>query len=639
MVGCFPDPEEDEIVYSMCARFRDRMDYSSNRSIVQELFSSGNVVATLEFPSHLSALVANLSPRNDLTVDYLIDKHTLLPLFSPFLPLERVKRIREDMAGDRGLAIHMRVGLMASQLHLPEWIRYCPVCLEADKANFKESYWRRTHQATGVEVCPIHHVMLENGITRKQVNHPRYRFISAETAAQVKPARPSNTHIFGPMLEMIAQDVAWLLNQNLPPLPFDSFKDRYLWLLSDRGLVTHRTRLRIRELVEEFKAFYQADFLKLLNCQIEENVTENWLLRLIRSEANAHSPVRHLLLMHFLECTAEEFFNLAVEEKPFGNAPWPCLNFVCQSHPESVILTCDSRSSPYVEGKPIGTFACPCCGYVYARTGPDLSEDDKYKPGKIVAFGPVWDAKLKELWLNPEVSLREIGRQLDVDPRTVKRHAARLGLLFPRPGRQCSPLRTQELLRSEKSKAVLPDVLLAHQTEWLTLRAENPNASITQLRHLKPGLYSWFYRNDRNFLERQKPERRKRVKEPVSRVDWAMRDEQLAVAVKPAVSRLKKRPGRPVQITISAIGRELGQLGLIQQHLDKLPLTAQVLKEVVETREAYGLRRIEWAIEQYRQECTRPKRWDLIKRAGVERLASYPQIRDAINEGLQALNI
>jgi hypothetical protein len=94
-----------------------------------------------------------------------------------------------------------------------------------------------------------------------------------------------------------------------------------------------------------------------------------------------------------------------------------------------------------------------------------------------------------------------------------------------------------------------------------------------------------------------------------------------------------------VQITETAIARDIGQLANIQKQLDKLPLTAQVLAEVVETREQFAVRRVEYAAECFRQENVYPKEWQLVRRAGLRLdMEAAQQVKKAIAAALASLD-
>jgi hypothetical protein len=117
-------------------------------------------------------------------------------------------------------------------------------------------------------------------------------------------------------------------------------------------------------------------------------------------------------------------------------------------------------------------------------------------------------------------------------------------------------------------------------------------------------------------------------------MDWKKRDAEYAIRVRAAVTNLRNNPGRPVQVTRTAIGRAVGATTLLRQKLHKMPLTAQVIAGVVETRVEYAVRRIRWAAECYAREHTMPSRWQLILRANVYSLRSIPEVKSAADAAL-----
>jgi hypothetical protein len=176
-----------------------------------------------------------------------------------------------------------------------------------------------------------------------------------------------------------------------------------------------------------------------------------------------------------------------------------------------------------------------------------------------------------------------------------------------------------------------------NRVDWLSLREENPEAGGKLLRNLSPRVYMWLYRNDREWLKAYMPPRKQTVSP--SRVDWESRDTQWAIATKLSAERLKNALARPVQITVTAIARDIGQLANIQKHLDKLPLTAQVLAELVETREQFAVRRVEYAAEHFLDENVCPQRWQLVRRAGLRPdIEATQQVKEAIAAALESLD-
>ncbi len=391
MIGCFPDPYPDELLYSVCARFHERVQYPNKKHTIRELFGDEAAIAVVDLPSNLRNLTLALPAGSPYTVEKLIYQHTLLPYFAPFLHPKQFRQVSADMEGSRGPAIHMRSGLMASVVQPPEWLRFCPECAQEDKQQFGESYWHRLHQIPGVEVCPKHQVRLLDSQVRVQNPATRHEFITAGQGIKL-PKSQSYTlkDLHHNILLKIAQNAAWLLEEHISPLGLTILLKRYRELLAERNLATYNGRVRVSKLLEEFKRFYPEDLLQRLQCKIDTESEHNWLLRLVRSPKGSQHPLRHLLLIQFLGHNAESFFKLPKQFKPFGTGPWPCLNRTSNHFRQSVIEECKITYSQE-HGKPIGTFCCTC-GFIYCRTGQIGQKKIDYallKSERSVLFGRI----------------------------------------------------------------------------------------------------------------------------------------------------------------------------------------------------------------------------------------------------------
>jgi hypothetical protein len=114
VIRCFPDPHPDELFYSICARYSDRMRFPSIRALNRDLFGSPAVLPSIAFPSRFAALLENLSDVYDYSLDKFINEHTLFPLFRPFLPQDRVLLLEEAMRGEKGSGSYTRIGISNS---------------------------------------------------------------------------------------------------------------------------------------------------------------------------------------------------------------------------------------------------------------------------------------------------------------------------------------------------------------------------------------------------------------------------------------------------------------------------------------------------------------------------------------------
>ncbi|MDK2920039.1 MAG: hypothetical protein PWQ37_2772 [Candidatus Petromonas sp.] len=76
---------------------------------------------------------------------------------------------------------------------------------------------------------------------------------------------------------------------------------------------------------------------------------------------------------------------------------------------------------------------------------------------------------------------------------------------------------------------------------------------------------------------------------------------------------------KPERITISLIGSKLGIRGLLEKHLDKMPLTKQYLNSMKESRRDFQLRRVKWALQELKSQGEIPKLWKVLRKAGIKK--------------------
>lgn len=636
-IGHFPTPYPDELVYSICARYSRRVAYPDAKSVLQELFGSATATAVIDLPNRLRKPATGLPAGTSLTTDRLIAWHTFLPFYSAFMQPERVRQVRKCMEGSSGPVAHMSSGAMASRIPTPDFMKYCPVCVIEDEKQLRETFWHRLHQLPGVEDCPSHQVFLEYSCVGFHVRRKPIQFIPAMRATQATTVRcvdiENRDHR---ALLQLARDAEWLLEHPSHGTSPKALHTRYLLLLVEHGLATHTGSIYVKRLLGEFTRYYSPSLLRLLHCEFQRRDIEksNWLLRLVHRQKHAQHPLYHLLLIQFLGCTVKKFFELPEELRPFGEGPWPCLN-PATSHYKQPVITEFQLGDRLRYGKPTGKFSCEC-GFAYARAGPDSSPEDRFRVGRIISFGQIWEAKLKQLWKDSSLSISEIGRRLSVDPLTVRRHTARLGLPLSRSDMRWKQLPPATQLKGEAVSAAREKKRHRCRPKWLSALKQQRELTLKELRCKLPREYAWLLQNDSAWMDRHKPHSRRRNLLTYS-VDWKRRDVEYVAAVKAAASRLKEVHSRPVRVTRTAIGRALGAITLLRQKLHKMPLTAQALSGVVETREQYAVRRVWWAAGLYCGEDVLPREWQLVMRANVYTLRRVSEVECAVEGAMSML--
>jgi hypothetical protein len=603
MIGLFLDGWPDELFYSICARTYDVYSPIRKDVFARMLFGERSITASPDFPGYLGAFAANLAPEFDLTVNEIISLHTLFPAYAPFLPRARRIRLVEMMERSNANGIHTLIGVNASRVPHPTNLRLCRSCLNADQAEFEEPYFHRVHQLPGVLVCPLHGEPLVNAPVKYSSKRLRYDFVSAYHVASATVASSLEVNDASrSALIHLSKEFLWLLTYGAKIDHDLADTNRIIKRLGyDHGYISWTGRINSKNLIADFLNFYSAtSVLSLLNCTLDKDIADNWLIRLVRDNDQTQSPVQFILLANFFGISLESFFKTSSEISPFGQGPWPCLNKACEKY-KTLAINEFNLSTSGSKSKPTAIFECEC-GFRYARKGPDRIEEARFKISYIVDFGHVWKRKLLEL-TQANAGLRAKARILGVDTNTINFQTEKL--LYPK-----------EVQRNGEETPL--DQREKYRNAWLELLDQYAAESLSSVRARRPAIYAWLYRNDHEWLmeTNSSVDREQAITAP--RIDWDKRDGWLIIEVDAAALRLA-RIDPPIWLCPTAILRETGFQSMIEHNINKLPLTSQRLAELAETPEIYAIRRIESASRAFTAEGIKPKRWQLIRRAGVDR--------------------
>ena len=160
MISFFPEVYPDELAYSLFARYGVRSGYTHYRAIADDLFTSHTAKPNLEFIIELSQ-DAYRAITSIMPFERFILNHTMFPYYARFLPVERrQKAFWHLISMDKRFndSLYMR----RNKTQHRQWLRYCPLCVEADRERYGETYWHRVHQLDHIDICPIHGCYLHN---------------------------------------------------------------------------------------------------------------------------------------------------------------------------------------------------------------------------------------------------------------------------------------------------------------------------------------------------------------------------------------------------------------------------------------------------------------------------------------------
>lgn len=606
MLSSFPAPYPDELLYSMLARYHIRHGNIVVKDTLREVFGNSKLATAYEFPCSIDRLVSNLPMYYGHTAEDLIQNNTLFPFYTVFLPENRTKLIRDSMKNDMGKDVHLICGITASRISSPQYFRFCPLCNQEDLASYGEFYWHRLYQLPGIEVCIKHGIRLAESTIP---THNIHDFVAAN-AFNCHYSSTNNQETSDVEYRLnceFSKEVIWLLESYQRVHRLNNIRDRYLTELIKNGFATPTGRVFQRELVQSFITYYGHNYLRQLQSDIDTDSKDSWLTCIVRKHRKTFHPISHILMIRFLSGKIENFINNEISYHPFGEAAWPCLNIAAEHYKESVIK--EIRISYSSDSKKvIGTFCCSC-GFVYTRTGPDQSAEDRFRFDKVKAYGTEWEKKL-EAYSIQQLGLRATARRLKVDPMTIKRYMATLALKTP------NVENNYERLKHPPAK-YYEDVRTHYRNKWMKLFLLNSTKTKTELRNMSEVLYIWLYRNDLGWLNAIKYHENANVNKS-ERIDWVKRDKELYKLVDNAIQELRALKGKPVRITISVVGKRINRKTLLEKHLEKLPATKEYLQNNIEGIDKYHQRKVAWAINKLLQEKQDLVKWRIIRAAGIK---------------------
>lgn len=600
MISFFPSFFNDELLYSALARYHKRSGNINCKETLVTLFGKSTLSAVVDFPANLETLCKNIV-TNKYTPDYLIDNHTLFPYYQPFLSDNKILTIKEQMAFGNSDHLYLSLGLAPSKVKGPDYLRYCLSCYQGEVERYGEAYWHRTCQLPGVLVCPIHKTALfTSDIPIRNKQHKHQFFTLDEQRIELgKKIAISESH-FGYLL-FIAEQSLRLLNESNLLTGIEKIRQFYLLELKERGLLTSNRRIKVSELVTEFLNTFEYSFLQLLGSNFDAYDKDTWFHKVLRKPRTACHPLRHLLVLYFLQQELPgNLVNLNMAEHPFGKGPWPCLNRAATHYQELLIHDC-VVTQDYRTGRPIGSFTCKECQFSYSRSGPDSTDEDKYKIGKVKNFGDVWKDKLSRLYSIEKLSMRKISSELGVSPKTVKRYIEKS--IYER--------------ETGAGKNAKENKKKKYQETFIKLKNEYPSFNRTQLRNTNPAMYAWLYKYEKDWLFRNLP--LSHIGNNASiQIDWNKRDNEYSfLIIKKAIEIFMEYPLK--RVTKTGIARKLDLLPKIANQIDKLPICRVILADITETVEEFQIRKVRFYAKKFRKESIPYTQSSLMKIAGLKK--------------------
>lgn len=310
MINFLPQLYDNELFYSVIARYRRMCGMVSGRAFIRDLFGEFVVITSSNFPQYIRNFIGNLPPTSKVTTKEIIEKHTLFNFYTSFLNEEKADHIYETMGkGSNGsrLNVEQQIGFGGSKVRKPSYLRYCPLCFKEDIDTLGESYWRINHQIIGAYYCSKHHVLLKESSVLSTGNG--IEFICADEQICNEELLEDNYSDTIKLLNLeYIHNAELILNRNFSRKDLNYIIDFYIDRLREKRLASKNGNLYMKDVQERFLYFYPKQYLELMQSSINPDSPSNWLRLFVRYSKGNRSPVRHLLFMQFLGVNPESLF-------------------------------------------------------------------------------------------------------------------------------------------------------------------------------------------------------------------------------------------------------------------------------------------------------------------------------------------
>jgi hypothetical protein len=559
----------DETLFSLVSRHHRLWGHSIARRTATLLFGHVRGGAHHDLPSYLGEFV-NRTGGVHGRVEQLAREHTLLKYYAAFISPAEVDNAVACMAGRNVAHLKLRLGILTSRFRANHPLKACEACMDDDIDTEGWAYWHLEHQYPGVWICLKHGRLLResvfksSGVERFQWHLPSadcLRPLPAEVLATVNGAETA--------LMDFSRLVVNLVNRaTLDPIDPSRLHEMYRVELNRRSWVTSGGSLRMPALAESYLQHVKP--LRVLPelSALPESVAAAAIQvgRILRAPRSGTHPLRHLLVISWLFATPDAFW--AAYQSALSLATPPSID---------------------KDGSKAGQ--------------PDQVQDQDPRIERLI-----------RLFSEPGMSVRSVSHTVGIDVATAMAWAAQAGI---ETGRRPKKLKTElrnaviaELTRGSDKQAVADQAGLSigtitrflltevglHAT-WVKAREDQARAAARQawigvlqthaeagtkfMRALEPRAYAWLYRNDRAWLDSQKPIPLITVtSNGTTRIAWDDRDETLSAQVRRAVLDIQSS-NKVKKLKLWEIYQAVPELKAKLGALNRLPLTRQAIDDAL----------------------------------------------------------
>lgn len=316
----FPTPFPNEDFRSVLHRYHI---YAGNREMQESIKELFGITIRSDyftiFPRYLYNLISRLGKSFPMSVDEILERHTLLPVFKRFIDPEKFEGLMDEVLyGSR--PEHSNIGKVAGNKNgrcISKEIHYCPSCIKEDIEIYGVCYVHREHQLAFLKICTVHHDTLFSRCLSCGKNLGYMTLGSCGCGFSNSELREIK-HINSLKIQKEISKDFWYLMDNSKDIDRSIIRQRLWERLYNRNYLSYSvTKMKRTKLVTDFINFYTEDTLFEFGITTKYLRQPNSLKKVFYQNGLVLNMPLYFLLVHFL---AGSFKTLLEETTPITNA-------------------------------------------------------------------------------------------------------------------------------------------------------------------------------------------------------------------------------------------------------------------------------------------------------------------------------
>ncbi|MEJ9280425.1 TnsD family Tn7-like transposition protein [Ureibacillus thermosphaericus] len=395
MIGYFPNPYPDEMIYSIIARYH----LIANRTdTYRDLFRFGNPRIRTDFFYYASELEKLLSHFNFYNAEEILSKFTFFEYHIKFLNPYAKNKLSSALLENKNRAIAYRVFGYSLDMYSDVHLKYCNKCYEEDLSINGEPYWRISHNLPGIKICIKHDEFLNNSTIK--MNSSKLVPLSQIKCEESQFRKIINTDY--KKLKLINQLILDLFEfkGNL-----ENTRTLYIAYLYELGYIMKG--FDDVKLIKDFINFYSDELFELLNINIEQAV--HFIITYINGSLKYLHPLIHILFLVFCKKNINDLTNFGIQipiKAPFCKNPG-CTEFNNKKQLENYTLDDPNNVNC--------CFVCNICDFEYWIEYENQSEY------KILNYCASWLEYMVTKLYEEDYSIEQFCKEVQINVKQLEK--------------------------------------------------------------------------------------------------------------------------------------------------------------------------------------------------------------------------